>query len=175
MNRSVQSPKGRCQSGGGPPQSKTLARLAAGSGLREASWTAPAPWGYFDAPCRSHAVLTVRSTSLRVLCACLVAFTGQPATFREDFSSDPAVRGWNVFGQTNLFHWNSTNQNLEATWDSSQVNSFFYRPLGTVLTKDDDFGLAFDLRLSDIAVAVNREKPSTFELAVGDVAQPQIK
>src|SRR5205814_1760626 len=40
-------------------------------------------------------------------------------------------------------------------------------PLGTVLTKDDDFGLAFDLRLGDIAVAVNREKPSTFELAVG--------
>src|SRR5438552_11511872 len=38
--------------------------------------------------------------------------------FQESFSSDPAMRGWRTFGDTNLFHWNSTNQNLEVTWDS---------------------------------------------------------
>ena len=102
-----------------------------------------------------------------VLCACLVTLTGLPAIFREDFANDPAVRDWNIFGQTNLFHWNTTNQNLEATWDSSLSNTFFFRPLGIVLTKDDDFGLEFDLRLSDIAVGVNQNKASTFELAVG--------
>jgi hypothetical protein len=32
------------KSGGGPPQSKTLARGTMIPELREASWTAPAPW-----------------------------------------------------------------------------------------------------------------------------------
>ena len=91
----------------------------------------------------------------------------QTASFRENFASDPAERGWNVFGQANLFRWNRTNQYLEATWDSSLTNHLFYRRLDTVLTKNDDFGLAFDLRLSDIAVGVNPVKSSTFELAIG--------
>ena len=92
---------------------------------------------------------------------------GEAASLQEDFASDPAARGWNVFGQTNLFQWNRTNQSLQATWDSSQRNSFFYRRLGTVLTKSDDFSLVFDLRLRDIVVGVDADKSSTFELAVG--------
>jgi hypothetical protein len=106
------------------------------------------------------------NTSL-LLCACLAACTGRTAIFREDFSSDPAARGWDVFGGTNLFHWNATNGNLETTWDSAQANSYYLRRLDTVLTKADDFSLAFDLQLSDLAVGVNPDKPSTFELALG--------
>ena len=32
------------QSGGGPPQSKTLARILTVHGKREAFWSAPVPW-----------------------------------------------------------------------------------------------------------------------------------
>jgi len=91
----------------------------------------------------------------------------QSAIFHENFANDPAARGWQVVGDTNLFQWNSTDQNLEVIWDSSQTNSYFHRPVGTVLSRDDDFGLAFDLRLDDVAVGVNPSKTSTFELAVG--------
>jgi len=72
------------------------------------------------------------------------------ASFTEDFSTDPAQRGWQTFGDTNLFAWNATNQNLEVTWDSTQANSYFFRPLGTILTTNDDFSLEFDLRLTDV-------------------------
>ena len=73
------------------------------------------------------------------------------ATLTEDFSADPLQNGWQVFGDSNLFHWDSTNQNLDVTWDSSQTNSYYYEPLGTILANSDAFSLAFDLQLSDIA------------------------
>jgi hypothetical protein len=88
------------------------------------------------------------------------------ATFQEDFSNDPVTHGWQVFGNTNLFHWDATNQNLLVTWDSSQPNSYFHRPLGTILGRDDDFSLGFDVRFSDVAVGVNSNKSSTFEIAI---------
>ena len=113
------------------------------------------------------ALLGMKRRGLVLLLWPLAAFRGGAATIPEEFASDPAVRGWGIFGDTNLFHWNSANQNLEATWDSSRTNSFFYRRLDTVLTGDDDFEVAFDLRLSDIAVGVNPNKSSTFELAAG--------
>jgi hypothetical protein len=75
------------------------------------------------------------------------------ATISQDFASDPLQDGWQVFGDTNLFHWNPVTQNLEVTWDSSKPNSYFYHPLGTILAKDDDFSVAFDLRLDDIGPA----------------------
>lgn len=78
----------------------------------------------------------------------------------EDFSSDPLQNGWAAFGNTNLFQW--TNQSLAVTWDSTQPNSYFYKPLGTTLTKDDDFSISFDLQLND-AVASNFGAP----IAVG--------
>src|SRR5262245_935448 len=78
------------------------------------------------------------------------AFFTQAAVFEEDFSSDPVAHGWNIFGKTNLFHWNSTNQNLEVTWDSSKTNSYFFKPLGTIGTASDSFSLSFDLVLLDI-------------------------
>jgi hypothetical protein len=87
-------------------------------------------------------------------------------TMVDDFSTDPLARDWKIFNQTNLFHWNATNGNVEVTWDSSQPNSYFYRPLGTVLTKQEDFSFSFDLRLLDAVTGVNPSKPSTFQLAV---------
>lgn len=88
-------------------------------------------------------------------------------TFVENFSGPPAERGWRVAGDASLFHWNSTDQNLEVTWDSSRSNSYFHRPLGTVLTRSDDFTLAFDLRLHDIAIGTTPGKPYGMQIAVG--------
>lgn len=73
------------------------------------------------------------------------------ATLEEDFSENPLQNGWQIFGDTNLFQWDSTNQNLDVTWDSSQTNSYFYKSLGTILAVSDDFSLSFDLQLNDIS------------------------
>ncbi len=91
----------------------------------------------------------------------------QADTLQENFSTDPATQAWRVFGDTNLFSWDSTNQNLQVTWDSSKPNSYFYHQLGTIVTRDDDFSLAFDLRLTDITPGVNTNKSGAFELATG--------
>ena len=96
----------------------------------------------------------------------VAASTAGAATFTEDFSSDPRQNGWQIFGDTNLFQWDSTNQNLDVTWDSSQTSSYFYHPLGTIIAKSDDFSLSFDLQLSDIAIGVNPAKTNTFEVVV---------
>lgn len=103
-----------------------------------------------------------------LVCAWLLAGSGvQGATFGQDFAHDPATQGWFVFGDTNLFRWNASGQNLSVTWDSSRPNSFFYFPLGTILDRDDDFSAALDLELQDVTAGVNPAKPSTFELALG--------
>ncbi len=91
----------------------------------------------------------------------------EAATFSENFASDPRARGWKVFGDTNLFRWNVMNQNLEMTWDSSRTNSYFHRPLGTIVSTGDNFSIAFDLRVSDIAIGTSSNKPYTFQLALG--------
>jgi hypothetical protein len=70
-------------------------------------------------------------------------------TIVERFTTDPTLDGWQVFGDTNLFHWDSTNQNLDVTWDSSQPNSYFYLPLGKTLTITDSFCIVIDLQLND--------------------------
>ncbi len=85
----------------------------------------------------------------------------------EDFADDPSARGWRVFGNPSLFRWNATNQNLEATWDSSQPNTYFRVPLGTILNRQDDFSIAFDLCLRDLAAGFDPERPWTFPLALG--------
>jgi hypothetical protein len=88
------------------------------------------------------------------------------ATFTENFSTDPSAR-WKTFGDTSLFRWNSTNQDFEVTWNSSRSNSYFYLPVGTVIARQDDFTLSFDLRLSDIAIGTSSNKPYTFQIAIG--------
>ena len=83
------------------------------------------------------------------------------STFVEDFSTDPLRNGWQIFGDTNLFQWNSANLALDVTWDSSRTNSYLYFPLGKTLTKSNSFCLQFDLTLAD-AIATGY-----FELAIG--------
>ena len=94
-------------------------------------------------------------------------FLSGAVTITEDFVGNPATNGWSAYGDTNLFAWNATNQDVEVTWDSAQTNSYFYHSLGTILNRNDDFAVALDLELTDVAAGVNPSKPSTFELAFG--------
>ena len=89
------------------------------------------------------------------------------ALVSEKFTTNPDARGWQIFGDTNLFQWNPANQNLAVTWDSAQTNSFFYHPLGAVYSKTNDFLITFDVRLNDIAVGTTPGLPYTFEIAIG--------
>ena len=108
---------------------------------------------------------------LAALAGSVAVFTPPPTvhaeTVQENFDANPAGRGWLTFGEAGLFRWNSTNRVLEVTWDSARPNSYFLRPLGTILNKSEDFSLAFDLFLNDIAVGTTPGKPFTFELAIG--------
>ena len=85
----------------------------------------------------------------------------------QDFANDPAAQGWRVFGNTNLFTWNAADGNLRVTWDSAQPNSFFYHPLGTIVTRQDDFSFSFDLRLMDIASGTEPGKTGGMEIGIG--------
>jgi hypothetical protein len=101
----------------------------------------------------SLSALPARGFWLRALLAggLAILVPAMATTLTENFATDPLASDWQIYGDTNLFHWDSTNQNLDVTWDSSQTNSYFYRPLGTILAKSDAFSLAFDLQLSNIA------------------------
>jgi hypothetical protein len=101
------------------------------------------------------------------LSVCLFQMPARPGTFTEDFSTPPSANGWQTVGHASLFDWDSTNQILRVTWDSAQTNSYFHRPLGTILTSDDDFRLSFDLRLDDCAVGTTPGKSNSFEIAIG--------
>jgi hypothetical protein len=83
------------------------------------------------------------------LAGAFVLSIAHAATITGNFSNNPLSDGWQIFGDTNLFQWDSTNHQLAVTWDSSQTNSYFYHPLGTILAKDDDFSLSFDLQLNN--------------------------
>jgi hypothetical protein len=109
----------------------------------------------------SHATLFV------LVVALLGVWSGNAAVFTEDFTSPPGARGWRTFGDGSLFSWNPTDQTLEVTWDSARPNSYFFRPLGTILGKSDEFAFQFELRLHSIQPGANPAKPSTFEIAVG--------
>jgi hypothetical protein len=102
----------------------------------------------------------IRSLALAGLFA-FVAVRAGADIITENFTNNPSLDGWQIFGDTNLFQWDSTNQNLAVTWDSSQPNSYFFKPLGNILAIDDNFMVEFDLQLSDA------EASGSFELAVG--------
>jgi hypothetical protein len=97
----------------------------------------------------------------------LLAVGCSAVTITEDFSADPRLGGWRVFGDTNLFRWDSTNQNLAVTWDSSRSNSYFYLPLGTLLTRADDFCVEFDLQLHDLAGGVEPGTTGPLQIGLG--------
>jgi hypothetical protein len=97
----------------------------------------------------------------------LIGSSLRAATLAENFATDPLQDGWQVFGNTNLFGWNAANHQLVVTWDSTQPNSYFYHALPWYLTRNDDFRLEFDLRLSDIASGVEAGKTGPLQLGFG--------
>jgi hypothetical protein len=105
------------------------------------------------------------------LSAALLALTcvaqEPPQTIVENFATDPHARGWEIFGESELLRWNPDAQNLAVAWDSSQPNSLFRIPLGTIMTRRDDFDVSLDLLLNDFAAGVTAQKPGTFQLAFG--------
>jgi hypothetical protein len=104
---------------------------------------------------------------------CVSIVPAAAVTIAEDFSTNPLTRGWSIFGNTNLFQWDRTNQNLRVTWDSSQTNSYFHFPLGTILTRGDDFALSFNLSFSDYVSGTNPNKPFAFQAAIGFLSLAQ--
>lgn len=112
--------------------------------------------------------MKIRSLAIASLFVLSVA-SASATTITENFSSNPLAHGWNIFGDTNSFVWNSASNNLAVTWDSRRTNSYFYHPLGTMLTRDDDFSIAFDLNLSDIASGIEPGKTGPLQIALGFV------
>jgi hypothetical protein len=92
--------------------------------------------------------MKIRSLALASLFAVQLV---RATTITENFSSDPAADGWQVFGDASLFQWNAASNRLDVTWDSTQPNSFFYLPLGKTLTQADSFCVVIDLQLNDAA------------------------
>jgi len=111
-------------------------------------------------------MLRIRLSVLALAGLCVVS-ASRAATLVEDFSTNPQAGGWQEFGDTNLFNWNSTNGTLEVTWDSTHSNSYFYHPLGLQLTRYDDYSIEFDLRLSDIASGVEPGKTGPLQIGIG--------
>ena len=102
-----------------------------------------------------------------VFAAFLSALASFGDVIEDDFARNPLQNGWTVLGTPGLFQWNSTNQNVSVTWDSSQPNSYFLKSLGTILCKYDDFSVGFDLKLNSIAIGTDPAKPYTFQVALG--------
>lgn len=88
-------------------------------------------------------------------------------TVAQDFSSNPLAHGWKLFGDASLFQWSAANQNLQVTWDSSRSNSYLQLPLGTILSRSDDFRVELDLVLNDFQGGINPAKPGPMQLAFG--------
>ena len=89
------------------------------------------------------------------------SFNAHATLVREKFATDPAQDGWQIYGDTNLFHWDPVNHNLAVTWDSTQTNSYFYHPLDRTYTTNDSFCVQFDLTLTnELAIGY-------FQIAVG--------
>src|SRR5437899_425710 len=114
--------------------------------------------------------LTTPPNPMRSMSAVLLLAAALPsaaAVVVESFATDPALRGWRIFGDPSLFQWSAVNENLEVTWDSSRTNSYFYWPLGNILATADDFSLSFDLTLRDYAIGITPGQPYTFPVAIG--------
>ena len=135
-------------------------------------------------PCAGLSLLTaprsvglLKDQRMKKICLSVLALAGvclmssaAGATLTEDFSSNPFLHGWKVAGDTNLFRWNAADQSLSVTWDSAQGNTYFYHPLGTVLARDSDFALAFDLRLDQIGAGPDTNKATSFPISASSTA-----
>ena len=99
--------------------------------------------------------------SLIIAAALFAAANVHALVQQEKFTTDPLSRDWQIYGDTNLFQWNTNNLNMDVTWDSSQTNSYFYRPLPATYTKADSFCVVFDLTINDV------DAIGYFQMAVG--------
>lgn len=108
-----------------------------------------------------------RLKSILFIAAWWLAMPAPAVTFSETFASEPAQNGWKIFGNTNQFVWDSTNQNLRVFWDSAKSNSYFHRSLGTILAREDDFALSFDLTFESYAGGVYTNRPGAMQAAIG--------
>jgi len=111
--------------------------------------------------------------SVALVAALLSSSAVSAAVIQEDFTKSPGQHGWQIFGDTSLFEWNSASGALNVTWDSSKPNAYFHLPLGFVLTRSDDFSVSFDLRLSDFIAGVDPAKPNPFQIAAGFLNEAQ--
>ncbi len=102
-----------------------------------------------------------------VFAGLFVAGFAPAATISDDFATNPLQHGWNIFGNTAQFHWNSSNHNVEVTWDSAQPNSYLYHPLGTILSRSDDFKIEFDLLLRAAVSGNEPGKTTAMEIGIG--------
>lgn len=93
-----------------------------------------------------------------------LAADGRTDTLMEAFDRDPAMAGWQSRGDASLFAWDPMGKRLAVTWDSARTNSFFHRPLGTILTRRDDFRLSFALVLKELETGSGG---GSFQLAIG--------
>jgi hypothetical protein len=106
--------------------------------------------------------------------AALAAARLEGASVISRFDTDPITSGWQSYGNSSLFTWNSTNKNLQVTWDSSQPNSYFARSLGRTLSRTNDFLIEFDLKLADITPGTDSLKPYGFEIALSLIHHSQL-
>jgi hypothetical protein len=97
----------------------------------------------------------------------LPALLASAAEWSEDFSTDPTTRGWRVIGDASLSRWNAEAGALDFTWDSAKTNTFFHRPLGTILAETDAFEVEFDAEFSEIQAGGPNGTGGTFEIAFG--------
>lgn len=127
---------------------RTLYAGSAGGTGYDLAWAQDTNGNFVNLPIARYVRVNVASSKSEI--DALAAVRGTLPVFAEDFYANPLANGWKMFGNTNLFAWNPTNQNIEVTWDSTNANSYLYHPLGTVLARDDAFSFSFDLQVKDI-------------------------
>ena len=85
----------------------------------------------------------------------------------ETFDSDPLTKGWSVHGDKSLFEWDEDSESLRVKWDTERPSSFFYKPLGRVLTESNSFACTFQITLDSVKAGYLEGKPYTFQVALG--------
>jgi len=95
------------------------------------------------------------------------ATNSRAETISQNFAGSPLTNGWFVFGDSSHFVWNPTSQNLQVTWDSSHTNSYFYHPLGTTVSRYDDFQIEFDLKLDECVSGNEPGKTGPLQIGIG--------
>jgi len=143
----------------GLPGIHTLYNGSAGGSGYQLAWAQDTNGNPVNVPIARFVRMSVLSGRSEV--DAVSAVRGSANVLAEDFVNDPFTNGWRIFGDTNLFQWDPTNENIAVTWDSSQSNSYFYHPLGTTLGMADAFAVDFDIQLDSL------EWTKTFQLAVG--------